>query len=103
MDGCAGTWSFGWTPYKWQKTKPKTVGWTLERVLLRMGPVMGGCMSLAGLCLWRLGSGHSHVHCKPVRGHGGGRFASSSPGPAPVRGLSTVLPEWRSDRSRPFV
>jgi hypothetical protein len=40
---------------------------------------------------------------KPVRGHGGGRFASSSPGPAPVRGLSTVLPEWRSDRSRPFV
>ena len=30
---------------------------------------------------------------KPVRGHGGGRFASSSPGPAPVRGLSTVLPE----------
>jgi len=49
--------------YKWQKTKPKTVGWTLERVLLRMGPVMGGCMSLAGLCLWRLGSGHSHVHC----------------------------------------
>jgi hypothetical protein len=43
------------------------------------------------------------MRAKPVRGHGGGRFASSSPGPAPVRGLSTVLPEWRSDRSRPFV
>eukprot|EP00966_Prymnesium_polylepis_P189443 4389409-Prymnesium_polylepis.1 len=39
---------------------------------------------------------------KPVRGLtvlGGGRSASLSPGPAPGRGLSTVLPELRRSGS----
>ena len=29
---------------------------------------------------------HHYIACKPARSHGGGRSASLSPGPAPVRG-----------------
>ena len=69
--------------------------------------LLSGCCQAARCCQVLSGAVKHYMiqlyHGKPVRGHGGGRFASSSPGPAPVRGLSTVLPEWRSDRSRPFV